>query len=333
MLTTEKNIFMSNDVIKTGLVLDKAGQPRQNVVVEAKDLRKNYKNFEAVKGISFQVYQQECFGLLGPNGAGKSTTIRMLNCVSPISGGSLTVLGHSVTGDIRRIKAQIGVVPQDDNLDVDLTVLQNLQVYARYFNIDKKEATRRADEVLELFQLTEKRNNKTDEISGGMKRRLVIARALINQPKLIILDEPTTGLDPAARQVVWQQLRLLRERGVTILLTTHYMEEATQLCDRLVIINEGRIMAEGQPRELVQRLVGYEVIEMRLAAEEKQNLLPLIANRPILLEEAGDTLYLFGQHNQAFHNLALPEGNYRLRREASLEDVFLRLTGRGLGAE
>ncbi len=333
MLTTEKNTFMSNNAIKTGLVLDKAAQPRPNVVVEAKNLRKNYKNFEAVKGISFQVYQKECFGLLGPNGAGKSTTIRMLNCVSPISGGSLSVLGHSVTGDIRQIKTQIGVVPQDDNLDVDLTVLQNLQVYARYFNIDKKEATRRADEVLELFQLNEKRNNKTDEISGGMKRRLVIARALINQPKLIILDEPTTGLDPAARQVVWQQLRLLRERGVTILLTTHYMEEATQLCDRLVIINEGRIMAEGQPRELVQRLVGYEVIEMRLAEEEKQSLLPLIANRPILLEEAGDTLYLFGQHNQAFHNLALPEGNYRLRREASLEDVFLRLTGRGLGAE
>ncbi|MBN9389592.1 MAG: ABC transporter ATP-binding protein [Chloroflexi bacterium] len=324
---------MSNLDIKTGLTIDTINQTGRNVVVEAKDLRKNYKNFQAVKGISFQVYQKECFGLLGPNGAGKSTTIRMLNCVSPISGGSLTVLGHSVTGDIRQIKAQIGVVPQDDNLDVDLTVMQNLLVYARYFNIDKKEATRRADEVLELFQLTEKRNNKTDEISGGMKRRLVIARALINQPKLIILDEPTTGLDPAARQVVWQQLRLLRERGVTILLTTHYMDEATQLCDRLVIINEGRIMAEGNPRELVQRLVGYEVIEMRLAEKDKLNLLPLIENRPILLEEAGDTLYLFGQHNQAFQNLTLPEANYRLRREASLEDVFLRLTGRGLGGE
>lgn len=331
MLVTEKKIFMSNNETNTGLTLDKPAQLRRETVVEARDLRKNYKNFEAVKGISFEVYQRECFGLLGPNGAGKSTTIRMLNCVSPISGGSLSVLGHSVTGDIRLIKSQIGVVPQDDNLDVDLTVLQNLQVYARYFNIDKKEATRRADEVLELFQLTEKRNNKTDEISGGMKRRLVIARALINQPKLIILDEPTTGLDPAARQVVWQQLRLLRERGVTILLTTHYMEEATQLCDRLVIINEGRVMAEGSPRELVQRLVGYEVIEMRLGEAEKQSLLPLIANRPILLEEAGDTLYLFGQQNQAFQNLALPEGNYRLRRDASLEDVFLRLTGRGLG--
>ena len=324
---------MSNLDIKTGLTIDTINQTGRNVVVEAKDLRKNYKNFQAVKGISFQVYQKECFGLLGPNGAGKSTTIRMLNCVSPISGGSLTVLGHSVTGDIRQIKAQIGVVPQDDTLDVALTVMQNLLVYARSFNIDKKEATRRADEVLELFQLTEKRNNKTDEISGGMKRRLVIARALINQPKLIILDEPTTGLDPAARQVVWQQLRLLRERGVTILLTTHYMDEATQLCDRLVIINEGRIMAEGNPRELVQRLVGYEVIEMRLAEKDKLNLLPLIENRPILLEEAGDTLYLFGQHNQAFQNLTLPEANYRLRREASLEDVFLRLTGRGLGGE
>jgi lipooligosaccharide transport system ATP-binding protein len=313
-----------------GLDLNRAAPPDQAIVVEAKDLRKSYKNFEAVKGISFQVFQQECFGLLGPNGAGKSTTIRMLNCVSPISGGSLTVLGQSVTENIRLIKSQIGVVPQDNNLDTDLTVLQNLQVYARYFNIDKKEATRRADEVLELFQLTDKRNNKTDEISGGMKRRLVIARSLINQPRLIILDEPTTGLDPAARQVVWQQLRLLRDRGVTILLTTHYMEEATQLCDRLVIINEGRIMAEGKPRDLVRRLVGYEVIEMRLPEAERQELLPLIANRPILVEEAGDMLYLFGQQTHAFHNLTLPEGNYRLQRHASLEDVFLRLTGRGL---
>ncbi len=324
---------MSISNLQAGLELKEIVPTNQTVVVEARDLRKNYKNFEAVKGISFQVFQQECFGLLGPNGAGKSTTIRMLNCVSPTSGGTLEVLGHSVTENSKLIKAQIGVVPQDDNLDTDLTVLQNLQVYARYFNIDKKEATRRADEVLELFQLNDKRNNKTDEISGGMKRRLVIARALINKPKLIILDEPTTGLDPAARQVVWQQLRLLRDRGVTILLTTHYMEEATQLCDRLVIINEGRIMAEGSPRELVQRLVGYEVIEMRLPASERQELLPLIANRPILMEEAGDTLYLFGQQSQAFHNLALPEGNYRLQRQASLEDVFLRLTGRGLAGE
>ncbi len=324
---------MSISNLQTGLELKETVTTNQTVVVEARDLRKNYKDFEAVKGISFQVFQQECFGLLGPNGAGKSTTIRMLNCVSPISGGTLEVLGHSVTENSKLIKAQIGVVPQDDNLDTDLTVLQNLQVYARYFNIDKKEATRRADEVLELFQLNDKRNNKTDEISGGMKRRLVIARALINKPKLIILDEPTTGLDPAARQVVWQQLRLLRDRGVTILLTTHYMEEATQLCDRLVIINEGVIMAEGSPRDLVQRLVGYEVIEMRLPPSERQELLPLIANRPILMEEAGDTLYLFGQQSQAFHNLALPEGNYRLQRQASLEDVFLRLTGRGLAGE
>lgn len=321
---------MSISNLQVGTELDTVVPANQPVVVEARDLRKNYKNFEAVKGISFQVFQQECFGLLGPNGAGKSTTIRMLNCVSPISGGTLEVLGHSVTGNIKLIKSQIGVVPQDDNLDTELTVLQNLQVYARYFNIDKKEATRRADEVLELFQLNDKRNNKTDEISGGMKRRLVIARSLINKPKLIILDEPTTGLDPAARQVVWQQLRLLRDRGVTILLTTHYMEEATQLCDRLVIINEGRIMAEGSPRDLVQRLVGYEVIELRLPQAARQELLPLIANRPILLEEAGDMLYLFGQQSQAFHNLALPEGNYRLQRQASLEDVFLRLTGRGL---
>ena len=307
---------------------------REEIIV-ARGLRKTYKDFEAVKGTDFTVYRQECFGILGPNGAGKSTTIKMLHCFSPITAGSLTVLGLSVTTHPRQIKAQVGVVAQDDNLDSDLTVWQNLMVYARYFNIPRPEATKRAEEALELFQLKEKRHNKIDELSGGMKRRLVIARALINKPRLVILDEPTTGLDPAARQLVWQKLRYLRDTGVTLVLTTHYMEEAAQLCDRLVVMNEGRILAEGTPGELVQRLVGYEVIELRLeaGAVERQQVLDAIRQQPIQYEEAGDMLYLFGQTPQAFDRLPLPNLPYRLQRRASLEDVFLRLTGRGLNED
>ncbi len=299
-------------------------------IIVARKLRKLYNDFEAVKGIDFTVYRQECFGILGPNGAGKSSTIRMLHCFSPITSGELTVLGESVTGNVRKIKAQLGVVSQEDNLDSDLTVIQNLLVYARYFDIDKAEAQRRAEEALDLFQLSEKRNSKVDELSGGMKRRLVIARSLINKPRLIILDEPTTGLDPAARQLVWQKLRYLRDSGVTLVLTTHYMEEATQLCDRLVIMNEGRILAEGTPIDLIHRLVGYEVIELRMEEAEQANVLAHLDNRPIWHEQAGDTLYLFGQESWSFHNFQLPELSYKLQRRASLEDVFLRLTGRGL---
>jgi len=308
-------------------------EQREEIVV-AQGLRKSYKNFEAVKGIDFKVFRQECFGILGPNGAGKSTTIKMLHCFSPITSGSLQVLGYQVNEHPNQIKAQLGVVSQDDNLDADLTVLQNLLTYARYFALGKQEATRRAEEVLELFQLTQKRHSKVDELSGGMKRRLVIARALINQPRLLILDEPTTGLDPAARLLVWQKLRYLRDQGVTLILTTHYMEEAAQLCDRLVVMDKGRILAEGTPEVLVQRLVGYEVIELRQdklgVLADREVLGSLIANRPIVLEEAGDTLYLFGQQPDAFHNLTFPLLDYQLKRKTGLEDVFLRLTGRGL---
>jgi len=299
-------------------------------IVEARGLYKRYKDFEAVKGIDFTVYRKECFGILGPNGAGKSTTIRMLHCFSPITSGTLNVLGEPVTGNVRWIKSQLGVVSQDDNLDPDLNVINNLLVYARYFEIPKAVAMQRAEEALDLFQLTEKRNNKVDELSGGMKRRLVIARSLINQPRLIILDEPTTGLDPAARQLVWQKLRYLRDSGVTLILTTHYMEEASRLCDRLVVMNEGKILAEGTPEELVQKTVGYDVIELRADSLESLNLPDLIENRPIQLEQAGDTVYLYGQEPSALHNFQLPEVSYVLHRKAGLEDVFLRLTGRGL---
>ncbi len=301
-------------------------------VVVARGLRKSYKDFEAVKGIDFTVYRQECFGILGPNGAGKSSTIRMLHCFSPLTAGTLEVLGRPVSVHSRWIKSNLGVVSQDNNLDPDLTVLQNLLVYARYFEIDRKEAYIRAEEALELFQLSEKRHNQVDEISGGMQRRLVIARSLINRPRLIILDEPTTGLDPAARQLVWQKLRYLRDSGVTLVLTTHYMEEAAQLCDRLIIMNEGKILAEGTPQDLVNRLVGYEVVELRGELPSQAILEEVLYNRPISLETAGDTLYLFGTEPAAFHNLNLPETGYQLHRKATLEDVFLRLTGRGLTA-
>jgi len=254
----------------------------------------------------------------------------MLHCFSPITSGTLNVLGEPVTGNVRWIKSQLGVVSQDDNLDPDLNVINNLLVYARYFEIPKAVAMQRAEEALDLFQLTEKRNNKVDELSGGMKRRLVIARSLINQPRLIILDEPTTGLDPAARQLVWQKLRYLRDSGVTLILTTHYMEEASRLCDRLVVMNEGKILAEGTPEELVQKTVGYDVIELRADSLESLNLPDLIENRPIQLEQAGDTVYLYGQEPSALHNFQLPEVSYVLHRKAGLEDVFLRLTGRGL---
>ncbi len=303
---------------------------QQEAIIVARGLYKRYKDFEAVKGIDFSVYRQECFGLLGPNGAGKSSTIRMLHCFSPITAGKLEVLGYPVTGNDRLIKAQIGVVSQDDNLDTALNVIQNLLVYARYFGIEKVEARRRAEEALELFQLSDKRNNPVDELSGGMKRRLVIARSLINKPKLIILDEPTTGLDPAARQLVWQKLRYLRENGVTLVLTTHYMEEATQLCDRLVIMDKGHILAEGKPLELVQQMVGHEVIEIRAESLPQLNLPDLIGERPIRVEQAGDTVYLFGREPWAFQNFVLPELNYMLHRRAALEDVFLLLTGHSL---
>jgi lipooligosaccharide transport system ATP-binding protein len=317
MYKTGVYIQQENDIkmeTQTGNIVDKTANP---AVIVARDLQKRYKDFEAVKGINFTVHQQECFGILGPNGAGKS-------------GGSLEVLGLSVDRYQRRIKEQLGVVSQDDNLDPDLNVLQNLLVYARYFNIEKSEAMRRADEALELFQLSEKRNNRVDELSGGMKRRLVIARSLINRPKLIILDEPTTGLDPAARQLVWQKLRYLRDSGVTLILTTHYMEEASQLCDRLVIMNEGVILAEGKPDGLVQQMAGYEVIELRTDEIQNVDFEAIIGTRPIKTEKGGDTFYLFGKTPDAFDGLQLPDLNFRLRRKATLEDVFLQLTGHAL---
>ncbi len=228
--------------------------PAQPVV--ARDLVKRYGSFTAVDGVSFEIHEGECFGMLGPNGAGKSTTIKMITCFSPLSGGSLTVRGLDVSTEARQIKRVLGLVPQEDNLDPELPVRRNLEIYARYFGISRQEAAPRIDESLKLFQLQEKASAKVDDLSGGMKRRLVIARALVNNPQLLVLDEPTTGLDPQARHLVWQQLRYLKSRGVTMLLTTHYMDEAAHLCDRLVIMHRGKILEEGTPAALIDEHAG-----------------------------------------------------------------------------
>jgi len=300
--------------------------------IVASDLRKNFNSFEAVKGINFQIRRGECFGFLGPNGAGKTSTMRMIYCFSPLSGGFLSVLGMEVTREARQIKARLGVVSQEDNLDPDLTVRQNLSLYATYFDIPRAEAKRRADELLGFLSLQEKKDQKIDKLSGGMKRRLMIARALINKPEVLILDEPTTGLDPQARHLIWDKLRALKASGVTMVLTTHYMEEAQRLCDRLVIMDHGRILTEGSPSELVKKYVGREVLEIRAP---RSVLLPIKAR----LEEKHyenelmrETLYVLLQHQDANILEEFPEiqGLDFHLRPASLEDVFLKLAGREL---
>ncbi len=301
--------------------------------IRARGLLKRFGELVAVDGIDFSVMEGECFGLLGPNGAGKTSTIRMITCVSPVTAGELTVDGMDVTKDGRRIKSVLGVVPQEENLDPDLTVWQNLAVYARYFDIPAPEARRRAEEVLELLQLLERRNEIVDNLSGGMKRRLIVARALINQPKILMLDEPTTGLDPQARHLVWRKLRLLRSQGITMLLTTHNMEEAAHLCDRLVVMHLGRILAEGAPTALIEQHVGRQVLELRLEDGQRQQALDLLRRRDGLrLEDVEDVLYAFGpaeEWGSLLDEFASFGDRVRLR-EATLEDVFLRLTGRGL---
>lgn len=302
-------------------------------VIEARHLAKKYGEFVAVDDIQFTVYQQECFGFLGPNGAGKTTTMKMIYCASPVTSGQLTVAGMDVKRSPRRIKAIIGVVPQEDNLDPDLSVLQNLMVYARYFDIPGQVARKRAVEALELMQLLDRGDSSIQELSGGMKRRLIIARALINQPQLLILDEPTTGLDPQARHLVWQKLRLLKSQGVTMVLTTHYMEEAAHLCDRLVIMNEGRILTLGRPDDIVRQEVGHDVLELRLARDDKERTLDQLRELNLPVEDAGDSLYVFGRDGCNLEDLprrlhTLVESY--LYRRATLEDVFLKLAGREL---
>jgi lipooligosaccharide transport system ATP-binding protein len=304
-----------------------------NVIVHARNLVKRYGDFTAVDGISFDIRSGECFGLLGPNGAGKTTTTRMIACVSPVTAGELTVDGLDVRREPRRIKALLGVVPQEDNLDPDLSVRQNLAVYARYFDMPRALAEERIDESLELFQLLDKQHQTIWALSTGLKRRLAIARGLINQPKILVLDEPTTGLDPQARHLVWQKLRYLRGQGVTMLLCTHYMEEATHLCDRLVIMHQGHILVEGAPDALVEEHAGHEVVELHLRGPERERALTQLEARPgLTVEEVEDILYVYARTSDGRADIAelVPESERVVYRHANLEDVFLRLTGRGL---
>jgi lipooligosaccharide transport system ATP-binding protein len=303
-------------------------------IVEATGLRKRYGAAEVVCGIDFTVAPRECFGVLGPNGAGKTTTIRMMTCFSPPSGGRLEVFGLPVVpANHRAIKARLGLSPQEENLDPDLSVEMNLLVYASYFGIGRAEARARMRELLEFAQLTEKAKARIDTLSGGMKRRLVLARALINRPELLVLDEPTTGLDPQARHLVWERLRELKRSGVAMLLTTHYMEEAAQLCDRLVVMDHGRIISEGTPEALIERHVGREVIEVSTGgdAAHRERVLALCRPHGGRVEVLGDTvvIHLNGQ-SDARGMLTALAGEELVHRRATLEDVFLTLTGREL---
>jgi len=303
-------------------------------VVEAVGLRKRYGENEVVCGVDFTVESRECFGLLGPNGAGKTTTIRMITCFSPPSGGTLRVLGLPVSAaNHRAIKAGLGLAPQEENLDPDLTVEKNLLVYGSYFGLGRGEIKTRVAELLAFAQLSERAGSRIDTLSGGMKRRLILARALVNRPALLVLDEPTTGLDPQARHLVWERLRELKRSGVAMLLTTHYMEEAAQLCDRLVIMDHGRIIAAGTPSALIERHVGREVVEVFTGGDpvRRERIRALCASFGARVDSFGDAvvLHLDGIAD-AGSALAALAGEEFVHRRATLEDVFLTLTGREL---
>ncbi len=303
-------------------------------IVAAEGLRKRYGASEVVCGVDFEVGPRECFGLLGPNGAGKTTTIRMITCFSPPSGGRLEVFGLPVVpANHRAIKARLGLAPQEENLDPDLSVAMNLLLYARYFGTGRTEARARVHELLAFAQLAERAHARIDTLSGGMKRRLILARALINRPALLVLDEPTTGLDPQARHLVWERLRELKRGGVAMLLTTHYMEEAAQLCDRLVVMDRGRIIAEGTPADLIERHVGREVIEVLTAGDPacRARVLATCARLGGRHESFGDVVVLHvNGHVDARAAVAALAGEEFVHRRASLEDVFLALPGREL---
>lgn len=303
----------------------------QTPIVTAKNLTKKFKQLIAVDGISFSISEGECFGFLGPNGAGKTTTIKMIHCVSPKTSGELRVDGMEAGIDNRAVRRIIGIVPQETTLDVDLTVYENLYLFSNFFDIDKNEAKKRINDLLEFVELKHKIKSKIEELSTGMKRRLLIARALINQPKIIIADEPTTGLDPQARHLIWQRLRQLKKQGATMILTTQYMEEAEQLCDRIVIMHKGKILTRGIPSKLINTEIGNEVVEIRISVDEDQKILKHISDIGCNYERVGDTLYLYCRDGRSVMK-KLVELNLEnvLHRPASLEDVFLKLTGRGL---
>ncbi|MEV6632237.1 ABC transporter ATP-binding protein [Actinoplanes sp. NPDC051470] len=302
-------------------------------LIHARGLVKRFGDFTAVAGIDVDVRRGEAFGFLGPNGAGKSSTMRMVGCVSPPTEGELRILGRDPRTDGPAIRARLGVCPQLDNLDTELSVRENLTTYARFFGIPRRVARRRADELLDFVQLTERADSKVEPLSGGMKRRLTIARALVNEPEIVLLDEPTTGLDPQARHLVWERLFRLKKQGVTLVLTTHYMDEAEQLCDRLVVMDGGQIVAEGSPRALIERYSTREVVELRFATESQEAYAEKLAGLGERVEVLPDRILLYVPDGDA----AVAEVQARslspasvLVRRSSLEDVFLHLTGRTL---
>jgi lipooligosaccharide transport system ATP-binding protein len=307
-------------------------------LVHARGLVKQFGELVAVDGVDFDVQRGEAFGFLGPNGAGKTSTMRMIGCVSPPSGGTLRILGLDPIAEGPDIRARLGVVPQQDTLDMELTVRENIIIYGRYFGLPRSDLGRRADELIDFVQLNERANDRVEPLSGGMKRRLTIARSLVNDPEVMLLDEPTTGLDPQARHTVWDRLFRLKQRGVTLILTTHYMDEAEQLCDRLVVMDKGKIAAEGSPLELIRRYSTREVVELRFLGENRpaevaSELAARLDGFVGRLEALPDRLLLYTDDGDAaashVHELGLEPDSVLVRR-STLEDVFLHLTGRTL---
>jgi lipooligosaccharide transport system ATP-binding protein len=305
----------------------------QMPLIHAHGLTKRFDDLVAVDGIDFDVQKGEAFGFLGPNGAGKSSTMRMIGCVSPPSSGTLRILGLDPVKEGAAIRARLGVVPQQDTLDFELTVRENVVIYGRYFGLARKDLRERADRLIEFVQLEERADSKVEPLSGGMKRRLTIARSLINDPEVLLLDEPTTGLDPQARHVVWDRLFRLKQQGATLLLTTHYMDEAEQLCDRLVVMDKGKIVAEGSPLELIRRFSTREVVELRFQTDQSADLATRVDGLARRIETLPDRMLLYTDDGDrtadGIHELGLQPTSVLVRR-STLEDVFLHLTGRTL---
>lgn len=302
-------------------------------LIVARGLTKKFGDFTAVDGIDFSVYRGESFGLLGPNGAGKSTTMRIIGATSQRTSGEITILGKDPEKFGPQIRAHLGVIPQKDNLDEQLTVTENLYIYGRYFGLSSKFIKGKVDELLDFAQLEEKRDAKVESLSGGMKRRLTIARALVSDPDILMLDEPTTGLDPQARHILWDRLFRLKEKGVTLVITTHFMDEAEQLCERLIVIDRGKIMAEGSPADLIKRYSSKEVLELRFGSENNESIADQLKDKCERLEVLPDRILLYAEDAEHTLEEIMRAGMHprtSLVRRSSLEDVFLRLTGRTL---
>ena len=302
-------------------------------LIHARGLTKTYGDFVAVDGIDFDVAKGESFGFLGPNGAGKSTTMRIIGATSVRTSGTLTILGKDPEVNGPQIRAHLGVVPQQDNLDVELTVSENIFIYGRYFGLSSSFINKKIPELLEFAQLEEKKDTKVQALSGGMKRRLTIARSLVSEPDILMLDEPTTGLDPQARHILWDRLFRLKEQGVTLLITTHYMDEAEQLCDRLIVMDKGKIMAENSPAQLIKDYSTKEVLEVRFGSEKNHEMVDVLRPLAERIEVLPDRILLYAEDGEQLLEQIAAKGihpNTSLVRRSSLEDVFLRLTGRSL---